>query len=821
MFKNFFFFILLLSVFQYSYAQNNAAKRKDEIGLLIGNVLDAATNKPIAFATLSLIPSVDSIQKLMQVADKNGAFEFEKIPFGTYKLSITATSYATYTLDSIYFRAERYDFNLGDIRLNSSDSGLMEVIVYSEKPLIENKDGKLIYNVGESALSNGSSTAELLKTMPLINNDPNGKILLKGKEPKILIDDKPTDLNAEQLRDLLESLPGSSIEKIELMTNPPPEYASESGGVINIITKKGKVGLTGKVTLSTGSRGEGNLATNMSYRQQKFSFNTTFGIGGTVFRGDNYSRRENFYRDSSNKFNTEGNFKNRNLRPNLRFKVDYEIDKYKGVGFTYQGNLNLFHNFSTTSFTNINRFNQPYRFSSRENESIGNGYSHAVTFNYSLKGKKTPGEVLRIILNGNVGKNDNDRDFFQLYATGDFLPIGDSTQNQFFNTFSNGFSGRLSYDKPLGKKVIFSTGATFQRNNYHSLLNTSFLSKTDSTFVQNDLLSNDFKFHQNVSTIRAAATLNLAKGLRIIAGVQAEHTQMDFEFFKGNSSDVANDYWNVLPTLTIRKEFNKELNTSLIYRATIRRPGLGELNPNIDYSDPFNLRFGNPFLEPTLADNYDWTVSYIRGKYYFNTSVGYNKIKNIFNSIRTLIEAGKTQVTWLNIADRDEYEASIWGGYSFSKKFRLNASAGYSFVQYGEAEKLLYKYIDGSTFYTSVNFSFIPNSTLTFDGSGRYSSFATPQGRSRSNLTMNLGVQKKFFNKRFIVGFNIIDPFRVQQQITQTFGTNFNLESFNSVNTRNFRVSFSYQLNKMVKKSTLSNKQKKAALEKAAQKKSS
>nr|MCU0321818.1 outer membrane beta-barrel family protein [Chitinophagaceae bacterium] len=84
---------------------------------------------------------------------------------------------------------------------------------------------------------------------------------------------------------------------------------------------------------------------------------------------------------------------------------------------------------------------------------------------------------------------------------------------------------------------------------------------------------------------------------------------------------------------------------------------------------------------------------------------------------------------------------------------------------------------------------------------------------------MNLGVQKKFFNKRFIVGFNIIDPFRVQQQITQTFGTNFNLESFNSVNTRNFRLSFSYQLNKMIKKSTITDKQKKAALEKVMQKK--
>lgn len=801
------------------FSQEKTHKPNQNFGLIIGNILDAATSKPVAFATVILVNTTDTSKRTVQIADKNGAFEFEKVSFAVYSLQVSASGYKNLSLDSIQVRAERYDFNLGDVKLSAASSELTEVVVYAEKPLIENKDGKLVYNVGESALSNGSSTAEILKSMPLINNDPNGKILLKGKEPKILIDDKPTDLTADQLKDLLESLPGSSIEKIELMVNPPPEYATESGGVINIVTRKGKVGLTGKVTLNVGTRGEAGLATNMSYRHQKFSLNTTFGVNGSIFTGNSYSRRQNMYTDSTNQFNTDGNYENKNLRPHFRFQVDYELNKYKSVGFTYQGNLNLYHNYSITRYTNINRFNEAYKFSSRENDSQGDGYSHALTFSHSIKGKKTPGEVIRIILNASFGKNDNDRDFYQQFLSGNFIPSGDSTQNQFYNVFNNSISARISYDKPLNKFVILSTGATFQRTSYHSVLNTSFLNKVDSTFIANDLLSNDFKFNQNHSTARVAVTVMPTKSFRIIAGVQAEHTAMDFKFFKGNSNDVTNDYLNVLPTLTIRKEFSKEFNTSLVYRASIRRPGLGELNPNIDYSDPYNLRFGNPYLLPTLADNYDWNVSWIKGKYYINTSLGYNKIKNIFNTIRTLTTNGKTQITWLNISDRNEYEASIWGGYTFTKKFRMNASFGYTFNQYGEAEKVLYKYIDGSTFYTNINYNYTPTSTLTFEGNARYSSFATPQGRSRSNLTMNLGVQKKFFNKRFIVGFNVIDPFRAQQSTTYTYGSNFSLESFNSTNTRNFRLVLSYQLNKMVQKSSLTDKQKKAALEKMKVKK--
>ncbi|HEX8332905.1 MAG TPA: TonB-dependent receptor, partial [Segetibacter sp.] len=679
-------------------------------------------------------------------------------------------------------------------------------------------DGKITYNVGESALSNGSSTAELLKSMPMIANDPNGKILLKGKEPKILIDDKPTDLSATQLADLLESMPGNSIEKIELMTNPPPQYASEAGGVINIVTKKGKIGWVGKIALSAGTRGEGNLSSNLSYRNKKFSFNTTLGVGASQLQGSNYSRRENIYRDSTNFFNTDGEFKTKNLRPNIRLQGDYEINKRNSINAVIQSNLNYFDNVSHTQYTNLNQSKQIYRLSTRENATSGNGYNHGLNLSYTHRGKNVA-ERLQIIAATNFGKNDNQRDFYQEFLRPDFTPSGlDSTQNQLTDNYSNAFSLRVNYDKPFrsktkGRSASLTAGATFSRNNHHNILNTSFYKRADDRFVINDLLSTDFRFHQSIATARAGLNLNLKKEWRFVAGAQAEQTTTDFDFIQGNAADVSNSYLKILPHVTIRKEFSKTFNVALVYRSSIRRPGIGELNPSIDYNDPNNIRFGNPYLQPSVADNFDLNIGLSKGKYYLNGSLGYNKVKNIFNTIRTLVESGKTEVTYLNIADRNEYEASIWGGYTFSKKLRVNSSAGYSYNEYSLTERTLYKYRNGGTFYTSLNYNFTPNSLTTLDGNARYSSFSDPQGRARSNLSMNLGIQRKFLNKRLIGSFNIIDPFRVQQYTTYTYGKNFTLENFNSTNTRNFRISLAYQLNKPPQKK-LSEKEKRALLNK-------
>ena len=186
---------------------------------------------------------------------------------------------------------------------------------------------------------------------------------------------------------------------------------------------------------------------------------------------------------------------------------------------------------------------------------------------------------------------------------------------------------------------------------------------------------------------------------------------------------------------------------------------------------------------------------------------------DVYNTIRTLGDNGITEVTYRNISDRQEYEASVWGGYSFSKKIRVNTSAGYTYNKYGEEQIKLYKYRNGGTFYTSLNYSYTPTSLTSLDGNARYSSYADPQGRARSNLQMNLGIQHKFFNKRLIVSLNAIDFVRRQRLVTYTYGAKFNLENFNSTNTRNFRFSVAYQLNKVAEK-RMSEKEKAKLLEK-------
>lgn len=756
--------------------------------------------KALEGATVVLMPLKDSMNRRTTQTDKEGLFTFSNISFGYYRLRFSYTGMQSLTLDSIYFRQERFDFNLSDLTLKpKANEQLDEVIIYVEKPLIESKDGNITFNAGESALAAGSNASDLLNSVPLVSKDPNGKITVRGKEPKILIDDKPVELNLQQLQDLLESLPGSSIEKIEVMTNPPPQYANEQGGVINIVTKKGKVGRSGRINISGGTRGEVSMNGNFSYRKQGFSLSINAGTGYNRLKGDGYSIRNNFYTDSSNFFNTKNNSLNKNWRPNFRLNMDYDINKTQSINFVLQYNQNDYHNQSITEYTNINRFGDIYRLSERNIQSEGDNYSPNTNLTYTKKGK-IPGESFKIITGANFSISKSDRDFFQQYFNPDHSPNGiDSTQEQLTNNKSNGYNVRVNYDRPLSnKKTFFSFGTFYNRSNSHIITDASFLKKPEGVFMESDLLSNDFRFHQTIINFRASVKQVLKENFSVTGGMSAEETFIAFELYKDNRQ-IKNNYWTFLPFANINRSWKDKLNLTLAYRRSIRRPGINELNPTIDFGDPYNVRFGNERLEASTAHNFDFVLGRTKQQYYINLGLGYNIVENIFSQVRTLIPGEKTQITWENISGRKEYEVSTWGGLTINKKLKTNLSASYTYNVYSDFDKTVNRYRNGGSFTSNINLTYTPKDVLNFTGSFTFNRFANPQGYARWNWSMNVGIQRKFFNKKLTVTLNIIDPF-LQENRSYTYGTNFNLKSFSTAQTRNFRLSVGYNFTKTAKK---------------------
>ena len=764
-------------------------------GIIAGNVLDQKKNALVG-VSVELISFHDSGFKKITLTDKAGEFSINAIAIGWYKLRLTSIGFSPLVIDSIHVRAERFDFNISDITLKPDDSQMEEVVVYAEKPLIQSKDGNITFNASESPLSAGSNASELLKNVPLVTTDPDGKLLVKGKEPKILIDDKPVQLNQQQLQDLLESMSGSSIEKIEVMTNPPPQYAMEQGGVINIVTRKGRVGISGRVGVSVGTRGEGVVNGNYSYRKKGLAITFNAGAGYNQFQGNSYSKRENIYLDSINHFNTTSGYKNKSVRPNARLNIDYEIDKRNAVNVLLQFNQNIFRNRSVTEYTNINQYAEVYKLSNRSIRTNGQSANPNLSLTYMHKGK-APGETLQLILNANYSYNQNDRFFYQEFLNpADKEKTGvDSTQQQLNDTWHNGHSARLNYNKMLSnKKTFISVGGYHNRTASHVKLESAYLEKPEDSLVKSDLLSNDFNFKQNISNLRFSLKQVFSPGFSAVAGLNAEQTEIQFHLFEINSR-IFNNYWSWLPFANMNRTWENKFSVSLAYRRTIRRPGIWELNPSVDYGDPYNLRFGNPNLRPSTAHNFDLVVGKTKDRLYMNLGFGYNMVEDIFSQIRTLVPDSKTQITWQNISGRKEYELSGWAGYTISKKIRLNFSASYSYNQYSEHDRTVNRYRNGGSIGSNLNTTYSPSDIVNFVGSFTFNRFANPQGSVKSTLSMNIGIQKKWLKKKFTTTLNFIDPFRQQQNRSFTYAPNFNLESFSTTQTRNIRLTLAYVFN--------------------------
>ncbi|MCR6718783.1 MAG: TonB dependent receptor [Chitinophagaceae bacterium] len=778
-----FLILLVLSLPVLVFSQTGAGQ--------VSGVVTDQTGSPLENASVRLFTYSDTGFIRTALTGREGEFHFAGLPHQLYSLEISFTGLLPLRVDSINVRDGKELFSLGSLIMKpGSSTNLAEVIVVAERPLIESKDGNITFNAAESPLAAGATADELLAQVPLVNKDADGKITVRGKEPRILIDDKPVELNLSQLQDLLESMPGSAIEKIEVMQNPPPQYANEQGGVINIVMRKGRVGRTARINVSAGTRGQGNLNGQFTYRKSGLSFSLSAGASYNRIPGEGSSYRENFFRDSTNYFHTSNDYLNKSLRPNLRANIDYTFNKFQSITANVQLNGNDFDNVSETEYRNINRYSETWRLSNREIHNTGNSINGSFNASYHTRTKRA-GEQLRIVGSVNLSSSHSDRIFYQQFL----LPgVQDSTQWQANDQLSAGWNLRLNYDRPIiDKNTSISIGTFLNRNSSDVQANALYLRKSDLTKQPLDQLSNDFRFNQSVWNLRMGMRRRLGMGTSISAGVSAEETSIAFDLRK-TGQKVSNAYWTWLPYANFNHNFKDKLNFTFAYRRSIRRPGINELNPTIDFADPYNIRFGNEKLEASTSDNFDLVLGRTRTKNYINLGLGYNRVRDIFSRVRTLLEDGRTQITWENISGRQEYEVSSWSGLTFSKKLRVNFSASYTYNVYSDFDRRVNKYRNGASFTSNLNSTYTRTDRWNFTGGFSFNRFANPQGFGRWTMSMNTGVQHKMFNKRMTVTLNVIDPFVQQRNFTRTYGPDFYHEGRSFSRTRNFRLTIGYNL---------------------------
>ena len=237
---------------------------------LSGTVSDST--KPLALVTVRIFKKINQPPLQTTLSKENGSFQFNKPDTGNYILSFTHTGFAEKQV-TITVGPQPGDMSIDPVQLSKATGMLKEVTVTSQRPMVEQSDDKIVFNVEDDPNNKTETAIEILRKTPFITVDGEDNIKVNGKSNfKVLLNGRETSMFARNVKEALRAFPGTLISKIEVITNPSAKYDGEGiGGLINIITKKKVVGYNGSLsTFSRTSDKMNNLSLNGNAKVGKF-----------------------------------------------------------------------------------------------------------------------------------------------------------------------------------------------------------------------------------------------------------------------------------------------------------------------------------------------------------------------------------------------------------------------------------------------------------------------------------------------------------------------------------------------------------------------
>jgi outer membrane receptor protein involved in Fe transport len=307
------------------FAFSNPEVFKD--GKVRGIIIDKQTNEPVEYATIALYQQNNNSLVTGTITDFNGYFKLENLELGSYYIVISFIGYEDLKIEQIEIRNDKNNINLGNIFLNSLAKELEEFEVVGKKASIEFKIDKKVINVDKQITAESGTAVDVLENVPSVQVDVEGNVTLRGSSGfTVLIDGRPTILDPS---DVLRQIPASSIENIEIITNPSVKYNPDGAtGIINVITKKNPFeGISGIVNANLGNFNRYGGDLQLNYRLNKVNFVFAANYNKNTRPGYSVKERVNSSNDSIFYVNSYGESDRYNISNSVRGGLEYSISK--------------------------------------------------------------------------------------------------------------------------------------------------------------------------------------------------------------------------------------------------------------------------------------------------------------------------------------------------------------------------------------------------------------------------------------------------------------------------------------------------------------
>ncbi|GAC1499519.1 MAG: outer membrane beta-barrel family protein [Steroidobacteraceae bacterium] len=612
------------------------------------------------------------------------------------------------------------------------------IVVTGQKLSVETLIDRKVYSVASDAQSTFGTLSDVLSVIPSVDVDPDGSVSLRGDtKVLILIDGKPsTQFSGPSAGDNLQSIPAKDIERIEVLTTPPAQFKADgAAGVINIITRKQRPqGESGSIQGSAGSGGRSVVGGDGSYNSGRLSISATAGVRhdyrqrfvqSDVVASDPTTARRLDSKNSSNE-------RIRRAVPTVGLSAEYALNERQSISgsvkWAERGGLRTYTQWTESSTPSLGVTSSSRRLSAGHDPE--RDYDQKLGFTQKL-GRS--GEMLDFSLHRSTSRQHEHYD----YTNDSFVPPSATFYNNLTFQENRGTTEfGADYALPISKTRSVKLGYAFEQDDYRFDNVGSNVDPLTGEQVINPILTNDFKFRQQINAAYASYQGSLGSWT-LLSGLRAELTRTDAQQLTDNLSNTGS-YFRIYPSLHVERSLSADSTLSLGASRRVTRPDPDNLNPYVDHEYTPDLRAGNPHLKPQDTQSYE--VGYgFEGHGLAYDLTGYYRHNR--NSVTDLTE-------------------NLGNGFTLATKTNLpkNDSAGIEFTSNGRVFGKLAYSVSGNLFHSQIDASAlgVPGIQSTTGLNAKFKLDYRPTGADSAQFTLTR-TDKRLTPQGYVSAMNIVN----------------------------------------------------------------